>query len=132
MHNPFYSRLLFWAAVTGAAGVILGAFGAHALKARLEPAQLESLRTGVLYLFVHVLASAAVAGHGRAGTDSKTLRLSGIFFMTGILLFTGSIALLSTADLTGIPKGILGPVTPLGGVSFILGWIMLAAHARRH
>lgn len=131
MHNSFYTRLLFWAAVTGAAGVILGAFGAHALKARLEPAQLESLRTGVLYLFVHVLASVAVAAHGRTGADSKPLRLAGIFFMTGILLFTGSIALLSTADLTGMPKGVLGPVTPLGGVSFIIGWTMLATHARR-
>lgn len=130
MPDRFYSRLLFWAAITGALGVALGAFGAHFLKSRLDAYQLDILRTGVLYLFVHVLASLVVVGLGRSGADSKPLRLSGIFFMIGIFLFAGSIALLSTADLAGIPKGMLGPITPLGGVSFILGWVMLAMHAR--
>lgn len=130
MTDRFYTRLLAWAALTGALGVMLGAFGAHALKTRLDAYQLDILKTGVLYLFLHVLATIAVALAGRHA-DSTALRLSGILFLSGIGLFTGSLLWLATADLTGWPTGFVGPLTPIGGLAFIGGWMSLARHAFR-
>lgn len=107
-------------AVFGFLGVALGAFGAHALKARLPATDLEIFETAVRYHLVHavaLLALAALAPRIPAGLAS----LSGWSFSAGILVFSGSLYFLV---LTG-PRW-LGAVTPLGGTALLLGWAALA------
>ena len=115
------------AAILGALAVMLGAFGAHGLKAVLESTQLNTYKTGIEYHFYHVMAL-AVVGSICLKNPSKALSRSAIFFLIGIILFSGSLYLLACADVLGINsmKGILGPLTPIGGVFFILGWLQLA------
>ena len=105
--------------------VILGAFGAHALSDKLNTHQLESYRTGVLYQFIHSLAILFIGVLSPHISENK-LRGSVVLLGLGILFFSGSIYLLTTADLTGIPKVFLGPITPIGGLLFIAGWFNLA------
>ena len=113
---------IFWTigASLGALGVAGGAFGAHALKARLTPEMLTVFETGVRYQLIHALALLAV---GWAGTQraSPAIAAAGWLFVAGILLFSGSLYALS---LTGVR--VLGAVTPFGGVAFIAGWLALA------
>jgi uncharacterized membrane protein YgdD (TMEM256/DUF423 family) len=106
--------------------VLFGAFGAHGLKARLEPDSLAQWNTGVQYHFLHalgLLALSSLAAHLRPGP----LALVRTFFLLGILLFSASLYLLSTRDIMGTHAltPILGPVTPLGGLFFIAGWTLL-------
>eukprot|EP00035_Acanthoeca_spectabilis_P019861 m.429984 g.429984 ORF g.429984 m.429984 type:complete len:112 (-) comp17102_c0_seq1:116-451(-) len=102
-----------WAAVLGASGVTLGAFGAHALKETLAArGTTDSWKTAVLYQLVHAVALLALP-ENRAGT---TVQL----WTAGSILFSGSIYGLSL----GGPR-ILGPVTPIGGLCFIGGWLLL-------
>jgi uncharacterized membrane protein YgdD (TMEM256/DUF423 family) len=108
-------------AFTGAAAVILGAFGAHALKAIVTPEHLLSFETGVRYQFYHAFALILV-GILHKEFSGKLLGWAGILFMLGIMLFSGSLYLLSTKP----DMKWLGPVTPLGGVCFISGWIFFA------
>jgi uncharacterized membrane protein YgdD (TMEM256/DUF423 family) len=111
-------------AVLGFLGVALGAFAAHGLKNRLSPEMLEVFDTGVRYHMYHtfaVLIVAAAVGHiGNA----RLLAMAGWFFFAGILLFSGSLYALA---LTRV--GILGAVTPIGGVLFLIGWACLAVFA---
>lgn len=103
----------------GLLGVVLGAFGAHALRGRLDEAMLAVFRTGVDYQFWHALALLAVgllAGRAAAGW----LQAAGIAFALGVLMFSGSLYLLALAGTRGI-----GFITPLGGVAFIIGWACL-------
>jgi uncharacterized membrane protein YgdD (TMEM256/DUF423 family) len=111
------------AAVFGALGVTLGAFGAHALKARLEPNQLAAWNTGVEYHLLHAVALLALALYGSATGRAITLPAAG--FSAGIALFSGSLYWLAL----GGPRW-LGPVTPLGGLCFIAGWLALVWLAR--
>ena len=104
--------------------VILGAFGAHALSEKLSTHQLESYRTGVLYQFIHSLAI-LIIGVLSYHIPETRLRGSVVLLGLGILFFSGSIYLLATAEMTGIPKTILGPITPIGGLLFIAGWFNL-------
>jgi uncharacterized membrane protein YgdD (TMEM256/DUF423 family) len=101
----------------GLTGVILGAFGAHMMKGRLEPNLMNAYQTAVLYQFIHALALLTIA---RTGIDPKTLNLAGTCFTAGILLFSGSLYALA---LTGIK--VLGAITPLGGLFFIAAWLFL-------
>lgn len=118
---------LFFAlgSIFGGLGVLLGAFGAHALRASLSPADLATFEVGVRYQMYHAFALIAVAW---AATQwrSPTLEVAGWSFVVGILVFSGS---LYTLVLTG--QRWLGAVTPLGGVAFILGWALLAWSALR-
>lgn len=100
-------------------GVSLGAFGAHALKAKLSEYSLDIYKTAVLYHFIHALALFVVAWLTMSLHDPK-LNLAGIAFTIGIALFSGSLYLLS---ITGIKW--LGAITPLGGVAFLIGWSLL-------
>ena len=122
--------LLVTAAAAGGLAVILGAFGAHALKARLTPDQLLSFETGVRYQMYHAFALFACAWmleRGAAGAGT-----AGGLMIAGMLLFSGSIYLLATRELTGLTSyRWLGPVTPLGGLCLIAGWITLATAAWR-
>jgi len=113
-------------AALGACGVMLGAFGAHALKARLAPSQLALWDTATQYLFWHALGVLAVGLAYIPLTESVWLRAAGTLLVAGIVLFSGSLYLLAL----GAPRS-LGAVTPLGGVAFILGWAALAVAALR-
>lgn len=119
-------------AVLGALAVLLGAFGAHALKDRLTPQDLAIFETAVRYQFYHALALLTVvpverwaSGQGQSG-GNRWAGWAGWALLAGIVLFSGSLYLLVA---TGVRR--LGMITPLGGVSFIAGWLMLAVAARR-
>jgi uncharacterized membrane protein YgdD (TMEM256/DUF423 family) len=110
--------------VAGMAGVALGAFAAHALKARLSAEMLAVFETGVRYQMYHALALFAVAwGHSR--WQGKWFPAAGWLFVAGILIFSGSLYVLA---LTGVKW--LGMITPIGGLSFLAGWLCLAWGAR--
>jgi uncharacterized membrane protein YgdD (TMEM256/DUF423 family) len=128
MHKGF----LIWAAILGALSVGLGAFGAHGLKKLVEPETVSSFETGVRYQFYHVFALLAIAILYEK-FPSASLIWSGYSFLIGILLFSGSLYLLTalkatkTVGLSGI-----GIITPIGGLFFILGWVlMLLAFIRK-
>ena len=106
-------------AVFGGSGVALGAFGAHALKARLDASSLSTWETAVLYQLVHGLAL-LVVGVWLLQGGPAVLRWAGWGYLIGVLLFSGSLYLLATLGASW-----LGPVTPLGGVAFIIGWLAL-------
>ena len=100
--------------------VALGAFGAHGLEGRVSPNDLAVFETGARYQMYHALALLLLALLS-PGLPEKLVRISGLAFILGILLFSGSLYLLV---LTGV-RG-LGAVTPFGGVSFLVGWGTLA------
>ena len=102
-------------------GVILGAFGAHALKSRLSPEALDIYKTAVFYQFVHAIGIFVVAfASAGASGSGRVLTFAGIAFTIGIVVFSGSLYLLA---FTGTRW--LGAITPLGGLAFILGWSFL-------
>jgi uncharacterized membrane protein YgdD (TMEM256/DUF423 family) len=119
----FVRAVLIIAALLGAAAVLLGAFGAHALRDTLDAHALAIWHTAVEYQFWHVLATAAVALLARDGA-STCLRIAAIAFVAGIVLFCGSLYALAL----GAPH-LIGVVTPFGGIAFVVGWIALAVHA---
>jgi uncharacterized membrane protein YgdD (TMEM256/DUF423 family) len=108
----------------GFLGVAAGAFGAHLLRGRLSPDMLAVFETAVRYQMYHALALLLTAAAiGRTG-DARLLTMAGWSFVTGIVLFSGSLYALA---LSGI--SILGAITPLGGVAFLAGWACLAIFA---
>jgi uncharacterized membrane protein YgdD (TMEM256/DUF423 family) len=107
-------------ALAGFTGVGLGAFGAHALRTRLSPEMLTVFETGVRYQMYHALAILLV-GLILARMGGWMVSAAGWFFTAGIVLFSGSLYVLAWTGLT-----VLGAVTPLGGVAFLLGWACLA------
>ncbi|WP_207423489.1 DUF423 domain-containing protein [Desertivirga brevis] len=115
-------KILITASVFGAIAVILGAFGAHGLKAHITSQDLENWRTAVSYHFYHTLALLFLS---LTATRSKVSTIAYWSFTIGIILFSGSIYLLSTRSITGLNWAFLGPVTPLGGLLFIVGWVSL-------
>jgi uncharacterized membrane protein YgdD (TMEM256/DUF423 family) len=111
-------------ALSGAIGVAAGAFGAHALRERLEPRMLEVFETGARYQMYHALGLLAVAWMA-SQIPGRLPAISGWGFIAGTLLFSGSLYAMA---LTGVRA--LGAITPLGGVAFIVGWVALALAAR--
>ena len=99
--------------------VALGAFASHGLKPRLSPDMLAIFETGVRYHMYHALALLAVAWAASHWPGSKA-NVAGWAFIFGIIIFSGSLYVLST---TGIRW--LGAITPIGGVGFLIGWILL-------
>lgn len=110
---------LMLAAFFGFTGVALGAFAAHGLKNRLTPEYLAIFHTGVLYQLIHALAIFGVAILATQ-IQGRLVSYAGIGFTLGILLFSGSLYLLT---LTGVSK--LGIITPIGGLCFLIGWFIL-------
>jgi len=104
-----------------AIGVAMGAFGAHALKDRLLPEKMATFRTGVQYHLVHALGMIAIGILAGQYPEEGLIPASGWLLLAGILLFSGSLYVLSVRKIRW-----LGPVTPLGGLSFIIGWVLLA------
>jgi len=112
------------AAFSGMFAVMFGAFGAHALKNRLDDYALGVFETAVQYHFYHSIALLAVGILALSLPDSPLLKSSGWLFAAGLVVFSGSLYVLS---LTGVRW--LGAVTPLGGLAFIAGWACLAVAA---
>jgi uncharacterized membrane protein YgdD (TMEM256/DUF423 family) len=104
-----------------ALAVALGAFGAHALKARLAPDMLDVWRTGVTYHAWHALALVAAGLLMLHVPDNAPLRVAAWLFVVGIVLFAGSLYALAL----GAPAG-FGAITPFGGLAFIAAWIVFA------
>ena len=101
--------------------VALGAFGAHALKVGLPPDLMAAYHTGNQYHFYHALGLFAVASAAGFLPGSRFIRWSGAFILAGLILFSGSLYVLS---LTG--QRWLGIITPFGGTAFLVGWLPLA------
>jgi uncharacterized membrane protein YgdD (TMEM256/DUF423 family) len=120
-------NFLFIAAINGLIVVALGAFGAHALQELLDDYALGIWETAVQYQMFHTIALLAVQWLLQHGKQPDGLKLAGYAFVTGIVLFSGSLYLLA---LTG--QRWLGMVTPLGGVAFLVGWVMLTINCWRH
>jgi len=122
---------LITAAVLGAASVMLGAFGAHGLKTRMNADAFDIFETAVKYQFYHVFALLAV-GIIYQYIPNNFLNWSGRCFIAGIILFSGSLYLLSFFKMEGnTHMNWLGAVTPFGGLCFIAGWILLAIAVMR-
>lgn len=118
-------------AVAAGLAVGLGAFGAHGLKSALSEAQLQTFETGVRYQMYHALALLAAAWLMARGPGFPAAA-AGALFLAGMILFSGSLYLLATKTLLGIEHWRwLGPITPLGGLCFLLGWLLLAVAAAR-
>ena len=114
--------ILTIAAVSGLLAVALGAFGAHGLKAIISPEMLEVYKTGVQYQFYHTFALLAV-GILMNFNQSKALKWSAYLFITGMILFSGSLYVLA---ISGVKA--LGVITPFGGITWIAAWFLLFVH----
>lgn len=113
-------------ALSGATGVMLGAFAAHALKGRLDAAQISAFQTGVQYQMIHALALVATGILLQRGAN-PLLQYAGFSFTAGIILFSGSLYLLTTTSMRWP-----GPVTPLGGLAFIAAWLLMLVAVLRY
>lgn len=120
MHKGFIKT----AALLAALSVILGAFAAHALKKIYSPDNLQVFETAVRYQFYHAFALLAV-GILYKEFPGKLLAWAGKFFITGIILFSGSLYVLCHIKYSGMPLNWVGAITPFGGVAFIAGWLAL-------
>lgn len=123
-------RIILTATIFGLIAVIFGAFGAHGLEEKISASSLENWKTAVSYQFYHTFALLFLATFSRA--RNHLIFVSYLSFTVGILLFCGSLYLLSTKEVTGLSAGILGPITPIGGLFFIIGWISLFLATIRH
>jgi uncharacterized membrane protein YgdD (TMEM256/DUF423 family) len=113
------------ATILAALAVAFGAFGAHGLKQLVPPDKIDVFKTGVQYQFYHAIAIALTVIISQY-MDDKWLRLSAWFFLTGILLFSGSLYILTYIAVVNSEGGKwVGAITPLGGVCFLLGWFFL-------
>jgi len=123
------NRFLAIGALFGLLAVIIGAFGAHGLENNLSEHALSRYHTGVQYQFYHVIPLLVLGIissqlNSSSANTPRLITLSGISFIVGIFLFSGSLYLYA---LTGITK--FGMVTPIGGLAFILGWVFLIIYA---
>jgi uncharacterized membrane protein YgdD (TMEM256/DUF423 family) len=112
------------AAALGFAGVLLGAFGAHALRGRVADNLLSAYQTGVLYHLIHTVVLLALALHAKR--DQTEIRLPASLLLAGIVLFSGSLYLMA---LSGITRFAI--VTPVGGLCFLAGWVAIFVRVGR-
>jgi uncharacterized membrane protein YgdD (TMEM256/DUF423 family) len=122
--TPLGRRCIAAGGILMALGVMLGAFGAHALQAQLTPRQLASFQTGVHYQMLHAIGLVIAGVMAQVTGPSARLRWSARLMLAGIAFFSGSIYLMTA----GAPRW-LGMVAPIGGVSFMIAWALLAWHA---
>lgn len=118
-------RFLFLGALSALVSVAAGAFGAHALRARLAPDLLAVFETGARYQMYHALALVAVAWTA-ARWPGPWAGAAGWLFLAGTLLFSGSLYALALSGARW-----LGAITPLGGAAFLAGWVCLAVAAQK-
>ncbi len=119
-------KFLLAGAVFMALAVLLGAFGAHALKTQLSPEMLAIYKTGVEYHFYHALGL-LIIGLIAFHIPSRWLNWAGICLIAGIFLFSGSLYVLSISGIKAF-----GAITPLGGLAFVTGWVFLAIGILKH
>ncbi len=124
---PILSRCarlsLVFAGVSGAVGVLAGAWASHAGGAALDAGALRLVEIGARYQLVHAVALLGCAVLV-AGWPGRLAAIACVLFCVGTILFSGSLYVLAATGLSG-----LGGVTPLGGICFVAGWLALAAHA---
>jgi uncharacterized membrane protein YgdD (TMEM256/DUF423 family) len=116
-------KIILTGAFLGVLAIVLGAFGAHALKAVLSAEQLISFESGVRYQMYHAFFLFFVAS--RKELTLKALKVIYNLVLTGVLFFSGSIYLLTTKNVTSVDFKIIGFVTPIGGLLLIFAWIVL-------
>ncbi len=122
--RPMWRGCLVAGALLMAVGVLLGAFGAHVLQSQLEPRRFASFQTGVQYQVMHAFGLLIVGLVARLTGETARLRWSARLMLAGVVLFSGSIYLMTA----GAPRW-LGMIAPVGGVSFMAAWVLLAWHA---
>ncbi len=120
-------RPTIWGTAISGLAVVFGAFGAHALSERLEPEGLDVFKTAVQYQMYHGLAL-ILTGILLKSKPSRNIANAAISFIIGIFLFCGSLYLITIGNLTNLSFSWVGPVTPLGGLAFVLGWGLLFYH----
>ncbi len=126
-----FKTLLYLSAFLGMTGVILGAFGAHLLSSQLGPVSMNAFNTGVDYHLFHALALLATAVI-YYNTRVRGFYYIGLLFFLGILLFSGSLYILSMKQLFNIGEpGLLGLVTPFGGLILIGAWVSIFGTAMK-
>lgn len=124
--NNINSNFIIMAAFLGALAVILGAFGAHGLKDKVSAESLQVFEVGVRYQMYHVFALALTGLLFLFGNQHR-LKWAGRLFIAGIILFSGSLYVLTFAIGAGNPALLkIGIITPLGGICLIAGWLLLA------
>lgn len=123
---------LLVSALSGALSVALGAFGVHGLKKVVSPEMLVVYQTGVQYQFIHSLALLALAILLLVPATQAVkglVKWSANLMMLGIVLFSGSLYTMTFMSVSGGFPAWLGPITPIGGLAFIMGWIFLLVAA---
>jgi uncharacterized membrane protein YgdD (TMEM256/DUF423 family) len=106
-------------------GVVIGAFAAHGLKPLLSLKEINNFETGVKYQFYHAFALIILGILGAIiPLNERLFKVAGFLFFIGVILFSGSLYLLSTQSILKISIPFLGPITPIGGVLLILGWAL--------
>ena len=121
--NPFAKKIAAFAAFLGALTIAVGAFGAHGLEKLVDQDTVASYETGVRYQMYHVLLLLILPF--LTGLGQKQLRQLSWIFLAGMLFFSGSIYLLALDEAMGLELSFLGPVTPIGGLLLIIGWLRL-------
>lgn len=112
---------VIWGVIFAALAVVFGAFGAHTLKSAISADALATFEVGARYQMYHALALLVI---GLSGAVSKTIQKNTtLFFIVGIVLFSGSIYLLSLKEILPFDPGVIGFITPFGGTFFIIGWV---------
>ena len=124
---PMHKKFLFFSSLGGFSGVAFGAFGAHGLRAILDESMMTVYQTGVHYHLFHALGLGLIALLARQYPRSALLRWAGWLMLAGIVIFSGSLYLLS---ISGIKW--LGVITPIGGSALLLAWLLLTVFAARY
>lgn len=129
--RSYSQKIGFWAGILGATGMVLGAFGAHALRDTLDAKMAQIWDTAVKYHLIHAVALLALAAwvearQAKSDGNQRVLGWVARCWVAGIVLFSGSLYALAL----GAPTW-LGPITPLGGLTLIAGWALVAVAARR-
>ena len=118
-------RFIQFAALNGLLAVMLGAFGAHALRGELTADLMHAYETAVQYHFWHALALLFIGLLIIQNSDNQYLIASGIFFALGLVLFSGSLYFLAISDIRYIVGMPIGLITPVGGLMFVFAWLLL-------
>ena len=123
-------KIILLASLIGGGAVVLGAFAAHGLKPLLTVSAFDSLGTGIRYQMYHAFLLFYIGSTSRLNNKQQSILYK--LILSGVLLFSGSIYLLSTNDLTSFNFKVIGFVTPLGGLFLISSWILLFVYNLRN
>ena len=123
-------KIILLASLVGGVAVVLGAFAAHGLKPLLTVSAFDSLGTGIRYQMYHAFLLFYIGSTSRLNNKQQSILYK--LILSGVLLFSGSIYLLSTNDLTSFNFKVIGFVTPLGGLFLITSWILLFVYNLRN